>query len=329
MRGYYLLPILLLLLIAPAHAVYSINRTVEDGNFQAEYTPGSGYLITQVDVIDLDTPSNTSILLTVPGGDYYRIWFNTTYAALGVRAVGGIENSTGTVDTFDKTIIDLGFSYWGVTKSNIGIQYWYIADASEGIITDDAPLFPRLGLIFSVVPAVPYTSWHYSANLAMGDTLTYRDQLLAFGEIDVESTDSSFIGQAWYNTIEEIEAKASGSAYDILEAEGIIADLWDKLLSLIAAIPVVGPPMAIFIDELFWLINFAFIENWLGTIVLIEFLAISEGLIYAKKRGNIALMKRVASNHIVLFGMIVTVMMFLYERIIIRAIEVIADLIPG
>lgn len=327
MRGYYLLPILLLLLIAPAHAVYSINRTVEDGTFQAEYTPGSGYLITQVDVIDLDTPSNTTILLTVPGGEYYRIWFNTTASALGVRAVGGIENSTGVVDTFDKNIIDLGFSYWGVAKSNIGVQYWY--SAAEGIIIDDAPLFPRIGITFSVVPAVPYTAWHYSANMAMGDTLTYRDQLLAFGEIDVESTDGSFIGQAWYNTIDEIEAKASGSAFDVLESEGIISDLWDKLLALISAIPVVGGPMAIFIDELFWLINFALIENWLGTLVLIEFLAISEGLIYAKKRGNIALFKRVAQNHIALFGMLVTVMMFLYERIIIRAIEVIADLIPG
>jgi hypothetical protein len=327
MKPIWLLILLSLLLIAPASAYYNVSYTdIAPGNLlNAKYTPGSGYLIGQVDIYDLDTPSNTTIVLTEPGGSgAYTVWYNTTalYGGATIKAQGAIQHPNGTVVTFDKTAFEPMFAFWGTAKTAITIQYYYV----------DTGLW--IYLKFNVYPGSFFGEWRTQIGDVTWDWLNNAENIVAFGEVQAESTDT-FNANIYYVTASELAGIESG---DIIgqAASQIGSGAWATLLFIVSVIPVIGPALAIVVEyigmlvsELVWLLDFIIVKNWMGTLILIEFLCISEALIYGQKKSNVQLMRRVASNHVAMFTALIMVIMFLYDNIILRTINALGSLLPG
>lgn len=324
MRGIYFLPLLLLLLIAPAHGYYWDNQT--DCPYTATFYTSqyADSFISQVDLVGFETPSNTVIIMSVPGtSEVFTIWYNTTVEGLGVRTQGAVQNLTGAIETFDETAI-APLAYLGYSRTGVLIQYSYNDWAVDVTLT------------FSVYPnAIPaHHTWSRGSILLYQDWAQHRDSIIPYSQVQIDST-SRFDAYAVYATLDEIEQLATGSLIGLAVSD-VGGALWSGFLFLVRQIPVIGPAFAQVFEilkdlvyELVWLLDFIIVKNWLGTLILIEFLAISEALIWGQKRSNIQLMKRVARNHVLMYTAVVGIVMFLWDNIILRLISAVGDLMPG
>ena len=320
----WFIPLLLLLLIVPASAFHSINYTDTD-HILADIPP-QGYVIPQINVNELTTPSNTTIVLNTWGGTCF-VLFNTTGTLGGsfVTADVTIQHPNGTVSFLSKTIFAPTVAIWGTPKTDLTIQYRY------------TELRSVINLKFMVEPGTLSGYWETDVL----DTWPFRyaasaPTYIAFSSAQVDSTDN-FNAMVYYVTTEEFSSIQQGNPIDPLSdaAKAVGEAAWSTVKSLVSVIPVVGPLLGVVLDylalvvnEVVWAINFFIIQNWLGTFVIIEFCAIAEALIYTKNKSNIQTIKRTVTNHIFLITAMVGIVMFLYH-VVLDAVNAIGQLIPG
>lgn len=323
-KGIPIILLLALLIVIPASAEYSLAYN-DRGSIIAE-TPQEGYVIPQVNINDLETPSNTSIILNSYGSTWL-IWFNTSESLGGafVRAEASIYDPSGNTTTVINDHVEIPLL--GARKVDLTIQQRYIQGRSV------------LNLIYHLYPGVPTGHFENIYFLYVPENINY-DDFIPFTGIQVESN-TTFDALVYYCTRDEFteikETSIAGGLWNtatgVTVAMGSVA--WDTAISAIELIPVIGPAFALVLEWLetilewvLWGFRFFFVDNWLGTLVCAEFIIIAEAIVKTKNYGPVDTMRRVASNQIWFFTAIIVIFTWL-ASIVWNIIITVASFLQG
>ncbi|WP_407282150.1 hypothetical protein V7O61_08390 [Methanolobus sp. WCC1] len=279
---------LCLLLLCFTSIATAAETYEQDDITYIDYEVVDGYLISTVDLGNIDSDFNSIIVLD-SFGEEYVLYINNTkswgYWTFDIT----LESPTGTTET---QTLKKFLPY--ATDTDIHIQYFYGEyDLGYGLDVD-----VYLGLS-------PLTA-SFDNNLVSENSSTYQEYLewtglwsaysrRAFSDVQI-SCSNEFDFKATYVDLEEFEAQKEESLAEWLSgtSELFFDWAWDSILAFVEMIPGVGPYLAsalemsaFIVGEVFFYLDLLFIEYPETTILTIEFLILAATILKTDKKSSI------------------------------------------
>jgi len=271
--------------------------------------------IVQVNINNLNSPSNTTLALDA-SGQLYHINFNLTGDVWRTGELG-VQFPNGTWIT--KTVSTLAGPGL-ISKNELTVQFYYVDITSS---------------FLSVKWNMGFRPFYFTAS-----RLYYPPGMewTAFKSAVVDST-VLFDSTMFQVTPEEFQTISENNAVSQLLSNlgNIFEWTWDGFLFLISKIPVVGETFSTLLElwgitvvTLLWFLEFLIVENFVGTVLIIEFICIAEGI--ANSKGGLDTLKRTVHNNIMaISGLIVilTIMVSITGQFVDIITSIISSVKPG